>query len=408
MHKITLGILLITFLGGTIWIWGGFGTNTVKTEDVAGDIEMSNDVEHSEASNPVTQFRRYTVVAGDTFTKAMESLDISYTTALAIVDAASTTFDFTRIRDGKTFVLEYHGDTDMFLRYEPDSERVIVVDFTQGEIVVREEAIEYDIKMKRAHATIESSLFMAGMEAGLEDALILEIADIFAWTIDFATQVQSGDSFRIYYEERYRDGTPAGFGNILAAEFVNNGRSYYGYLFEDTEGTLGYYDEDGNSLIKQFLRAPLTYNRITSGFSYSRFHPTLGVNTPHRAIDYAAPMGTPVLSVGDGTVVFAGWGGGYGNFVKIRHNSTYQTHYAHLSRYGAGISVGAQVEQGQIIGYVGSTGYSTGPHLHYEIQKNGTLVNPLEVELPPGDPVPSELKDAFTKRKDVLHKELTK
>ena len=401
-------VLLLAFIGlsvGTAWLWISsaqagvvLSTNAVESEELVEAV----------VEEPKLDSREYTVSAGDTFTIAMEALEIPYSTALEIVDAASSTFDFTRIRDGKTFVLEHRLGTPIKLSYEPDTERIIEVQFGGVTIEVVEVPIEYEVTETHAAATIESSLFLAGADAGLEDALILEIAEVFAWTIDFATQVQSEDSFRVLYEARKRDGEPAGHGRILAAEFVNSGHAYYGYLFEDAEGKPGYYDEEGNSLIKQFLRAPLTYNRITSGFSYSRFHPTLGKNTPHRAIDYAAPMGTPVLSVGDGTVVFAGWGGGYGNFVKIRHNSTYQTHYAHLSAYGKGVRVGSKVRQGQVIGYVGSTGYSTGPHLHYEIQKNGSLVNPLKVELPPGDPVEEERRAEFERIKDEFHKKLIK
>jgi len=170
------------------------------------------------------------------------------------------------------------------------------------------------------------------------------------------------------------------------------------YRFVDSNEKEGYYDEKGNSLVRQFLRAPLHYSRITSGFAYARFHPILGKNTPHRAIDYAAPVGTPIMATADGTVTFAGWSTiGYGNFIDVKHNGIYSTQYAHLSRFGKGIKAGAHVQQGQIIGYVGSTGYSTGPHLHYQIKKNGHLVNPLEIELPAGDPIPEDQKEAFQK-----------
>lgn len=402
MNKFIVFIFLVGLLGGTVFVWmqmSGTSTGSVSSEAVSGEIVVSS------PSEPEYDVTTYTVQSGDVFTDAMEELGISYTTALDIVALASTTFDFTRIREGKTFAIyNKDGIAEKFI-YEPDAERQIEVILVPS-LAVKEVPIEYEISEVTAAATIESSLFLAGATAGLSDALILDIAEVFAWTIDFATQVQQGDSFRVLYEQRLRDGVPAGHGNILAAEFVNNGRSHLAYQFEDAEGNTQYYDEDGNSLIKQFLKAPLTYNRITSGYSYSRFHPTLGVNTPHRAIDYAAPMGTPIMSVGDGTVVFAGWGGGYGNFVKIRHNSTYQTHYAHLSRFATDLAVGDTVEQGEVIGYVGSTGYSTGPHLHYEIQKNGELVNPLEIELPAGDPVPDELKDAFFAKKEQLHTQL--
>jgi murein DD-endopeptidase MepM/ murein hydrolase activator NlpD len=405
MSSKLLVVLFLGFFGGTVWIWTHFDETSARSEVQGEQITLVNSVVEQKTAEPEYVTTAYTVEVGDVFTAAMEALDIPYSTALEIVDVATDVFDFTRIRDGKTFVLYRKGGVAQKLLYEPDTERTIVVVLTPT-IKVVEETIIYEVTETVADATIESSLFVAGARAGMPDTLILDIADVFAWTIDFATQVQTGDSVRVLYESRTRDGVAAGHGDILAAEFTNNGRSYLGYKFTDADGKLQYYDEDGNSLIKQFLKAPLAYNRISSGFSYSRFHPTLGKNTPHRAIDYAAPAGTPILSVGDGTVVFAGWGGGYGNFVKIRHNSTYQTHYAHLSYFAKGLSVGDVVEQGQVIGFVGSTGYSTGPHLHYEIQKNGTLVNPLNIELPAGDPVPEALRASFEARKAVLHQQL--
>jgi murein DD-endopeptidase MepM/ murein hydrolase activator NlpD len=402
MQKTLLLVLFFGLLGGTIWIW----THLYETRAAPYDSDtILGELIEAESSEPAYDTVAYTVQPGDVFTHAMEQLGIGYSTALGIVDAATGIFDFTRIRDGKIFYLYSIDGVAQKLVYEPDNERQIEV-ILHPSLLVTQVPIIYDIEEKTAAATIVSSLFLAGATAGLSDALILDIAEIFAWTIDFATQVQQGDSFRVLYEQRLRDGSSAGHGNILAAEFVNNGRSHVAYLFADADGKTQYYDADGNSLIKQFLRAPLAYNRISSGFTNSRFHPTLGRNTPHRAIDYAAPMGTPIMSVGDGTVVFAGWGGGYGNFVKIRHNSTYQTHYAHLSRFATGLSVGDTVAQGQVIGYVGSTGYSTGPHLHYEIQKNGELVNPLEIELPAGDPVSEDKRDAFFVQKEKLQQRL--
>lgn len=397
MHKVILLFLFVGLLGGTVWLWTSAADTAAEVDTAVETVEVA-----PVPVVPAFDIETYTITSEDVFTTAMDALGIGYAEALEIVDVASSTFDFTRIREGKEFKLYSKDGAVKKLVYEPDRERAIIVTFNPIEVV--EEEIVYDVTEAHARATIDSSLFLAGAEAGLSDALILDIADVFAWTIDFATQVQVGDSFRVLYEKRSRDGQDAGHGDILTAEFVNSGKSYFAYQFEDAEGKVQYYDEDGNSLIKQFLKAPLTYSRITSGFTNARFHPVLQRNTPHRAIDYAAPVGTPVLSVGDGTIVFAGWSGGYGNFVKVRHNSTYQTHYAHLSRIA--VSHGQVVEQGQVIGYVGSTGFSTGPHLHYEIQKNGTLVNPLQIELPAGDPVEEDRRAAFEARKNELHPKL--
>jgi murein DD-endopeptidase MepM/ murein hydrolase activator NlpD len=242
---------------------------------------------------------------------------------------------------------------------------------------------------------LNSSLYVSALEIDTPEATILAFAEIFGWTVDFATQVQTGDSFEILYEKRYRDGADAGVGRVLAGSFTNVGEKFDGYLFENEEGNPAYYSSEGEAMIKQFLKAPLAYNRITSGFTYSRFHPTQGTNMPHRAIDYAAPRGTPIRAVGDGTIRRAGWNGGYGIAIDIHHNDIYDTRYAHLSSLAKGIRSGVRVTQGQVIGYVGTTGWSTGNHLHYEIHKFGTPVNPLQIDLPPGDPVAEDKREEF-------------
>lgn len=332
---------------------------------------------------------------GDTFTSAMEDLGISYSDALAIVDAAAEVFDFTSIKLGKELTMVYRDGEPHRIEYEPGTEYVIKVDLTRGAFETTKELISYDIEIASAELTIDNSLYLDGLDAGLSELLILEFAEVFAWELDFATQVQRGDHMKVLYEKRYRNGQESGIGNVLVGEFTNRGVTSKAYYFEG-----GYYDAEGNSLIRPFLKAPLSYSRITSGYTTARFHPVTGTTMPHRAIDYAAPIGTPVMAVGDGTVVHAAYTGGYGNFIKIRHNDMFQTHYAHLSAYA--VSNGQRVSQGDVIGYVGSTGWSTGPHLHYEVQVNGTLVNPLEVEFPKGDAIAEDHKDAFFAERDRL------
>lgn len=337
---------------------------------------------------------------GDTFTSVVERLGIGYSDALAIVTAAEDVFDFTSIKLGKELTLVSIDDVPQFLEYEPNSEVVIRVDLT-NEFQTVESPIEYEIEIRSAEVTVEDSLFVSGVNQGLDELLILKFAEVFAWEIDFATQVHTGDKMEVLYEVRSRNGEDVGVGNVLAGRFTNVGDTSSAFLYADASGESAYYDAEGNSLIRPFLKAPLSFTRITSGYTTSRFHPVTQSYAAHRAIDYGAPIGTPIMSVGDGTVVHAAYTGGYGNFIKIRHNGTYQTHYAHLSEYA--VSVGDKVKQGDVIGYVGSTGWSTGPHLHYEVQVNGELVNPLEVEFPKGDPIPEERMEDFYQVRDQLN-----
>jgi murein DD-endopeptidase MepM/ murein hydrolase activator NlpD len=336
------------------------------------------------------------VEEGDVFTTTIARLDIGYSQALKIVELAKPFFDLARIRIGSEFRAIYIDEILTRIEYDISSGQMLIIMPKDGEFEVEVEDIAYTYERKTAEFTINSSLFLSGLEAGLDEGLIIRLANVFAWTIDFATQVQQGDSVSFLYELRFRDGKPAGAGQILAASFTNRNKEYRAFAFTNQEGVLTYYDQEGNSLIRQFLKAPLEYSRITSGYTYSRFHPVLKTNTPHRAIDYAAPTGTPIYAVADGTVTFAGWSGGYGNFIKIRHNSTYGTNYAHLSRFA--VASGDRVRQGQTIGYVGSTGFSTGPHLHYEMTVNGQLVNPNDVDLPAGDPVEDSRRLEFIDR----------
>jgi len=341
---------------------------------------------------------KYVVGDGDTFANIMENYGISYGDMLNIVSSSVDMYDLTRVVVGHEFRKYMQKEELVKIEYDIDAEEYILVEKEERGFKVSKQKIEYDVTVKSAHASIDSSLFVAGSKAGIQDETILMMAEILAWNIDFATQVQQGDSFAVLYEERTRGGKPARPGNILAVSFTSSGVKNQAYHFVDSEGNEGYYDENGNSLVRQFLRAPLRYSRITSGFTYARFHPILGKNTPHRAIDYAAPIGTPILATAAGTITFSSWSTlGYGNFIDIKHNGIYSTQYAHLSRFGKGIKVGAHVEQGQVIGYVGSTGYSTGPHLHYQIKKNGELVNPLEIELPAGDPIPERSIEDYKK-----------
>jgi murein DD-endopeptidase MepM/ murein hydrolase activator NlpD len=228
---------------------------------------------------------------------------------------------------------------------------------------------------------------------GLPTELALELSDIYAWTIDFFG-LQKGDSIRVYYDEQYVDSVRIGIGRIYAADFYHGKRWQEAIWFDNGE-IHNYFDAEGNSLRKAFLKAPLNYKRISSGFTYARKHPIYKVVRPHTGVDYAAPMGTPVVSIGDGVVTMKQYKGGGGHTVKIKHNSTYTTAYLHLSKYAKGLAVGKHVKQGEVIGYVGSSGSSTGPHLDFRVWKNGSPIDPLKMQSPPALPIPTQYKDTF-------------
>ncbi len=256
-------------------------------------------------------------------------------------------------------------------------------------------APEVDIREAMGVGEIRSSLFAAADAAGLPDAVTLALADIFGGDIDFLQDLRRGDRFAVVYETRYVEGEPVGAGRILAAEFVNRGTTLRAFLWRHPDGEEGYYTENGGSSRKAFLRSPMEFSRMTSGYSLARFHPILQSWRAHRGVDYAAPTGTPVRATADGAVTFAGVQNGYGNVVVVQHRGAYSTLYAHLSRFAAGARAGARVRQGDTIGYVGATGWATGPHLHYEFRIAGDARNPLAVALPNASPIGPEQQSAF-------------
>ena len=238
--------------------------------------------------------------------------------------------------------------------------------------------------------TISSSLFDAVSALGENAELAINLADIFAYDIDFIRDLRHGDTFQAVVEKRFRKGNPAGYGRVLAAEFTNQGKTYRAFLFKDGDRAPAYYDAQGYSRRTAFLRAPLSYSRISSGFSMRRFHPVTKTWRAHPAIDYAAPTGTPIMTVGDGKIVDIGFTNGNGNYIKIRHSNGYETMYLHMSRFAKGMKQGRRVNQGEVIGYVGATGLATGPHLCFRMTRNGAPVNPPTVRSAAASPVSPE------------------
>jgi hypothetical protein len=250
--------------------------------------------------------------------------------------------------------------------------------------------------------SIRGSLWIAMQHAGLKPDMIIRFAELFAWDVDFFTETQPGDSFKLIQEQLCCDERKIGKPQLEAGEFKGKCGQYYGYYYQDPGGRKDYYMPNGECVRKGFLRAPLRFSNITSGFSMGRYHPILGIVRPHLGVDYAAALGTPVSAIGDGIVVNAGWSGGYGNLLEINHGGGYQSRYGHLSRFGKGVHVGVKVKQGQTVAYTGSTGLSTGPHLHFEVRINGVPHNPLKIIPPRAEPLAKQYFPAFKQRADSL------
>ncbi len=258
----------------------------------------------------------------------------------------------------------------------------------------------YEVELKTVSAVVETSLFEDANKAGVQPSLLSELADIFTWDVDFNRDIQPGDSFKIFYEKRSRKGQePKVTRRILAAELINVGQQFTAIYFEKQKGSGAYYNLEGRSLARVFLRFPLEFTGISSHFSESRFHPILRTNIPHIGVDFAAQRGTPVRAVGDGVITQAGWNGAYGKTIDIQHDATYRTRYAHLHNFAGGIRRGVAVKKGQVIGYVGSTGRATGPHLHFEFYKDEQYVDPLSVDFPAKDEIEPALQKLFESQK---------
>ena len=354
-----------------------------------------------------------TVRRGETVGGILSRHGISAVTVDRLDKASKEIFPLRKIRADNaytTFTRSYtdsigeHNSLD-YIVYHKNSIDYVVFGFVGDSISITLGSRPVEIIRKRCEASITSSLWGAIMEQNLPYALAAEFEDIYQWTVDFFG-IQAGDSFKVVYDEKMIDGESVGIGRIWGAEFIHGSKQYYAIPYAQ-DGKLRYWEANGESLRKQFLKAPLKYTRISSKFSKARLHPVYKVYRPHHGVDYAAPAGTPVHSVADGTVTFRGWDkGGGGNTIKIKHAGGMETGYLHLKSFAKGISVGTRVSQGQLIGYVGSTGASTGPHLDFRIKKNGTPIDPLKISQEPAEPISSAHKAAFEAVRDRIIAEL--
>ncbi len=326
------------------------------------------------------------VKSGDTPSSLLEGhLDLPE--IYSLVDEIKDVYPLENLKAGQPWTMIYSNNALIGLEYEIDANERLVVSMTDSGYEFKRETIPYDKETKSVSGVIESSLFGAMTQAGESEDLALRLAGVFAYDIDFTRDLRSGDAFKAVIVKKSREGSFVGYGDLLAASFTNQGQTYSAYRYTDKKGNSAYYDQNGRPLRKAFLKSPLPFTRISSGYSMSRLHPILNYRRPHQGIDYSAPTGTPISSVADGVITQAGTNGSQGRYVVVAHSNGYETIYNHMSKFAKASKKGTRVKQGAIIGYVGSSGLATGPHLDFRMKQNGKLVNPLKIKSLPADPI---------------------
>lgn len=345
---------------------------------------------------PVEEEYPHVIASGMTLSSALRKQDVSPSLIHLLVEAAKPVRDLTRIMPGWRFqIVRTLNENISAIRFRFSAVDFLDLENVAGQWIAKPITVPTETRIVTFEGKVSSSLWESAEEAKMDPNLIADLAEIFAFEVDFARAVRLGDNWKISVEEKLVRGEHYDWGSITQAEFVNAGVPHEGILFRQNGESLGYFAPDGTNLKRMFLKSPIRYGRISSRFNRARFHPILQVARPHLGVDYAAPIGTPIRAVGAGTIEIAGWNGGAGKMIRIRHNGTYETAYKHLSKFAPGIRRGSRVEQGQLIGYVGNTGLSTGPHLHYEFYIAGRFVDPLSQKFPSGEPIPTNLTQQF-------------
>ena len=379
---IVMCICFLFFLGGVNQTEGSIHPDQVTTaSDAKIELLFRSEIVKKEIEG--------TIKKGDTISVLLGNY-LNTKQILQLAQQSKNIFPLSRLCIGqpyKLFLID--GQFDSFL-YDIDRNEQLLIHRHENEFDISRISIGYDVTTEVVNGTITSNLFDAVAKIGEEAELAINLADIFGWDIDFILDIREGDAFHAVVEKRFREGRPAGYGRILAAEFINQGKSYRAILFSDGNGNSDYYDPEGRNLRKAFLKAPLSFSRISSGFTMRRFHPITKTWKAHPAIDYVAPIGTPIKTVGEGKVVRIGYTKGNGNFIEIHHSNGYSTLYLHMSQFARGVKKGKRVKQGQIIGYVGATGLATGPHLCFRMRNDGIPVDPTKVNIPSPPAVSSE------------------
>ncbi len=388
MSRIILRIIYaIVLTSGAVGLYTVLHARAQADAAFAREVDIVNEHGENIAATAVF-FRGERVKSGATLADSLRQMGLDPATAAGAADSARSVFDLRKFHAGNRLWVGRSVTGDFrAVRYQIDADQMLYVERDDGKLAARIEAIPSHTEITAVSGRIENSLFNAVTDIGESPELAIRMAEIFGWDLDFYTDPRVGDTFRILVEKKtYKNGQTAGYGKILAAEYVNARHPYQAVLFHDTSGAPAYYKPDGSALQKAFLRSPLKFAApVTSHFSMSRFHPILKTYRPHLGVDYGAPIGTPVQTIGNGRVIFAAMSGGSGNLVKIQHSNNYETQYMHLSRIL--VHVGEHVDAGERIGLVGQTGLATGPHLDFRILKNGAYLNFETLHLPPAEPV---------------------
>ncbi|MCF6355896.1 MAG: peptidoglycan DD-metalloendopeptidase family protein [Candidatus Polarisedimenticolaceae bacterium] len=357
----------------------------------------------TEVVEPVYQWKEHRIRSGDNLALIFPKLGLSANLLHRIVSSGKIAAQLAHIKPGETLRAALDSDNNLHeLILEQSAIRSLKI--TPDGDTFSAQTIERQLELRTTHITgqVTNSLFVSAQKAGLSDRLIMELANIFGWDIDFALEIRAGDSFSVIYQEKFLDGEKYRDGAILAAEFINRGKSFRAIRYTDETGRADYFSPDGKSVRKAFLRSPVDFRRISSRFQKSRWHPVLGKKRPHRGVDYAAATGTPIKASGDGKIIQRGRKGGYGRTVMIEHGGGIVTLYGHMSRYASKQRRGTRVKQGQVIGYVGQSGLASGPHLHYEFRINGSHHNPLTVKLPAAAPIAKKYRADFQEKSAPL------
>lgn len=374
----------------------------IQVEEVVLDISIPEAIAETQANQ--TFWRQENIRRGDTIAAILNRLDVSNQDSTDFLQAARGSRAMRQLKPGQTVYAQTTADGELLtLRYFFGNEELFLMEKTDDAFKMTEQPVELDTRIHMKSGEINSSLFAATDNAGIPNNIAMQLTEIFASEIDFYRDLRQGDRFTVVYETFANDnGKRAKTGRVLAAEFVNKGKSHQAIYFKASNGVDGYYTPEGESLRKAFLLSPLTFSRVSSGFTNARFHPILKEWRAHRGIDYAAPTGTPVKATASGIVAFSGSQKGYGNLVVLKHNGKYETAYGHLSRFASGMSKGKRISQGDVIGYVGSTGMATGPHLHYELRIDGVQRDPTNVVLPSAPPIAKRDLNTFQKETHAL------
>lgn len=347
------------------------------------------------AASAEIYWREVRIERGDTIATLLQRLQIDEAGISQVLARSKEAKALYRLVPGRTVRAQTSAAGQLVsLRYL-NGGQLLKIDREGEQLLIQEGPAETEVRVHMRSGEIRSSLFAATDAAGMSDAIAVQIADVFSTDIDFHRDLRRGDRFSAVYEVHYHQGEPVRTGRLLSAEFINNGKTFQAVWFQNGEGEGGYYTLDGKNIRKAFLRSPLEFSRVSSGFSLSRFHPVLQTWRAHKGVDYAAPTGTRVKATADGIVEFAGRQGGYGNLVVLRHQTRITTWYGHLSGFAKGIQKGRRVSQGEVIGFVGATGVATGPHLHYEFRINDVHQDPLRVAMPPAPPLAPQHRAAF-------------